>query len=104
MGAPSYKAKQSKAKQSKAKALSHPVTLLATLNSEIDFGGTNDRPVHTICVLLSPERDGPLHLRRLSRLSRLFKCDALVTKIKDAKDETTIRSLLIDPQGWMLAA
>jgi PTS system nitrogen regulatory IIA component len=54
--------------------------------------------------LLSPERDGPLHLRRLSSLSRLFKCDALVTKIKDAKDETTIRSLLIDPQGWMLAA
>lgn len=88
----------------KTPSLSKPVVALMTLKSGIHMNAPDGKAVHLVCALLSPERDGPLHLRRLSRLTRLFKCEELVDKIKDTKDEATIRSLLVDPQGWLLAA
>jgi PTS system nitrogen regulatory IIA component len=79
--------------------------VLATLAREIDdFKAADDQPVNIVAFILSPESDGPLHLRRLSRASRMLKNETLRKRLQDAQDELAIRSLLIDPEGWVLAA
>jgi len=79
-------------------------TLLATLEQPIDFNSIDNEPVDIIGFVLSPESDGPYHLRRLSRVSRLLKCPELRQKLHEAPDEMTMHALLMDPDGWLLAA
>lgn len=88
----------------KIRHLPHPVTVLARLATPVSFDSVDEHPVDIACLILSPEREGPLHLRRLSRLSRLLKNKELHSKIVETNDGQTIRSLLMDPDGWTLAA
>lgn len=79
-------------------------TVLATLERPLDFNAVDNQPVDVVCLVLSPENDGPCHLRRLSRISRLLKNETLHSKLRDAGDEQAMRALLIDPEGWLMAA
>ena len=81
-----------------------PFNILATLDRPVECDAIDDQPVDVVCLVLSPEADGPYHLRRLARVSRLLTNDMLHKKLHDAKDEQEIRSLLIDPEGWLMAA
>ncbi len=90
--------------QFKLKNLDKPVTAMIVLEKPVPFGANDGKPVDIICALFSPENDGPLHLRRLARLTRTLKDRELCEKIRDAGDEDIIRSLLISPEGWLLAA
>jgi PTS system nitrogen regulatory IIA component len=81
-----------------------PFLILSTLAREIDCGAVDEAPVNIVAFLLSPEKDGPLHLRRLSRVSRMLGNDHLKKRLIEARDESSIRALLIDPDGWLLAA
>lgn len=81
-----------------------PFLALATLNRDVDFGINDEQPVRIVAFLLSPEKDGPLHLRRLSRLSRFLDHNVLKERLIEARDEQAIRALLIDPDGWLIAA
>lgn len=85
-------------------ALRRPFKLLAKLESPALMASADRKPVDIVCLLLSPEKDGPLHLRRLARLSRVFKSQDLCSKIRNAEDALAIRSLLQTPQRWMEAA
>lgn len=80
------------------------MAILATLNTQVDFNAIDEEPVDLVCLVISPERDGPIHLRRLARVSRLLKCEDLHRKLVEAKDAESIRALLIDPEGWLMAA
>ena len=80
------------------------MAILATLNTQVDFNAIDEEPVDLVCLVISPERDGPIHLRRLARVSRLLKCDDLRKKLVEARDVESIRALLIDPEGWLMAA
>lgn len=87
------------------RGLKKPFLVLATLAREIDdFNSSDNQPVNLAALILSPESDGPLHLRRLSRVSRVLKNEILHKRLVEAQDELAIRSLMIDPEGWMLAA
>ena len=88
----------------KMKFLYRPFLALAVLAKPIKFDAIDQRPVDIIACLLSPELDGPLHLRRLSRLTRILKSRELCDVIRDTRDADTIRSLVLAPEGWMLAA
>ena len=88
----------------KAVGPQRPFVILATLDREIDFNAIDGAPVNIAAFVLSPESDGPLHLRRLSRISRLLSNEILQKRILEARDELAVRSLLIDPDGWLLAA
>ncbi len=80
------------------------MAIMATLNSQVDFDAVDGETVDLVCLVISPERDGPIHLRRLARISRLLRCDDLHKKLIEAKDIEAIRALLIDPEGWLMAA
>ena len=81
-----------------------PLSVLATLARPVDVRAADNQPADLACLVLSPASDGPRHLRRLSRISRLLLNAALHRKLCEARDEQAIRALLIDPEGWLAAA
>lgn len=88
----------------KMRRIQAPFTMLMTLDREINHESPDGQPIDIYCLLISPMNDGPIHLRRLSRLSRLLKNETLHRRIRETQDREVIRSLLMDPEGWLMAA
>lgn len=89
----------------KMRSLPRRFIALATLHTPIsDFETPDGKPVDLLCCLLSPETDGPLHLRGLSRLSRMLRQKELADKIRAEENPEAMRALLNGPDGWLLAA
>jgi PTS system nitrogen regulatory IIA component len=87
------------------KYLYKPYKILATLKKPVAFQTPDAKPVDLVCLVLSPEHDGPpLHLRHLARMSRVLKNADLRRQIREAKDLHSIRSLLSTSERVMLAA
>ncbi len=84
--------------------ITRPFTMLMTSSKDIHHDTPDGKPLHIYALLISPLSDGPIHLRRLSRISRLLKNDILRKKIRETHDEDIIQSLLTDPDGWLMAA
>ena len=61
----------------KMRRIQKPFTMLMTLDNEIKHETPDGKPLDLYCLLISPLSDGPIHLRRLSRLSRLLKNETL---------------------------
>ena len=78
--------------------------ILCSLQRPVDFNAIDGTRADIICLIISPQKDGALHLRSLSRISRLLNNETLCKKLRDAKDEEAIQTLLIDPEGWLMAA
>ncbi len=53
------------------KALPKPIVALGRTKTGIDFDSIDAAPVRIVFLLLTPEGDVPLHLKLLSRISRL---------------------------------
>lgn len=88
----------------KAHGIPRRFVIIANLINPVEFGAIDDQPVDLVCMLLSPSSHGGLHLRGLSRISRLFKNKELCQKLREAHDEDTMRALFLNPDGWLLAA
>jgi PTS system nitrogen regulatory IIA component len=78
--------------------------VLASLEEPVDFDAPDGKPVDLVCMLLSPKSDGPIHLRGLSRISRILKDDALCMKLRAAGNADEMHAVLMNPDGWLLAA
>lgn len=90
--------------QLKMRRVRAPFTMLMSVDNEIIHDTPDSKPIDLYCLLISPIDDGPIHLRRLSRLSRLLQNKTLHGRIRETRDRDVIQSLLIDPQGWVMAA
>lgn len=88
----------------KMRRIQSPFTMLMTTNNEVKHETPDGVAIDLYCLLISPLNDGPIHLRRLSRLSRLLKNETLRSRIRETQDRDIIQSLLMDPQGWLMAA
>jgi nitrogen PTS system EIIA component len=86
------------------KNLESPFTMFARLDQPVGFGAPDGAPVDLVFLVMSPDTDGPLHLRRLARVSRLLRDEALRTHLRGTDDADTLYSLLHDPVYRMLAA
>lgn len=78
--------------------------LLARLHERIDFNAVDNEHVDLVILLLSPEKDGPLHLCRLAQVSRYFKNERLCAELRAAKDEDAIRALMMIQEEFQIAA
>lgn len=76
---------------------------LVTLKDGVDFKAVDDKPVDIVCLLLSPEED-LLHLRGLSRISRMFKNKDLCQRLRETDDIIVIEALFDNPEEWSIAA
>lgn len=77
----------------KSTPLEKPHIVLATLSQGIDFGALDNEPVDIVCAVLSPRLDGALHLRRLSRMTRLLRESFLLQKLRAAASESELEKL-----------
>ena len=69
------------------------------LSKPIDFKADDGKQCDLIAVILSPQHHGPLHLRRLSRVSRLLKDTKMVDKLREAEDADVLKILLGSPDA-----
>lgn len=81
-----------------------PFTMLMTLDQPVKCDTPDGHVTDLYCLLISPAEDGPIHLRRLSRLSRLLRGESLLKRLRDTQDPDVMRAMLIDPDGWLMAA
>lgn len=77
--------------------------LFARLESPVDFDSVDDQPVDLVFVLLAPEDAGAAHLQALSRVSRLFRRDDVLEKMRSMTRCDELKAL-IDPASATIAA
>ncbi len=71
-----------------------PYTLFAKLSQPVEFDAVDGQPVDMVFLLVSPEKDGPLHLSRLARISRLFRDRDLCRNLRKTNNNNLLRSLI----------
>lgn len=84
--------------------LTAPLMILARLDQGLDFNSIDQQNVDLIFLLVSPKEEAGIHLRRLSRISRTLKNEALCSQLRAAKDAHEMRALLGLSQEWLVAA
>lgn len=60
----------------------------------VDFESIDGRPAHLFFVLLTPENSTGLHLKLLSRISRLLKNESFKKKLMKATDSNQVYSII----------
>lgn len=90
---------------STAKNIERPVHMFYKLSEPLKYKTAQDsRNVDLVFVLISPKEDGPFHLRRLSRASRLVQDSSFLQRLKDMDDKDAIRSQFMYPDRNIKAA
>ena len=88
----------------KLRGIGRPHVIFARLQKPLEFAAIDGRPVDLLLLLLSPESDGPVHLRRLARLTRLMRDETLRRHLRGTDDADTLCALLSDAKARRLAA
>ncbi len=70
--------------------------VFARLTPPLDFDAIDRHPVDLVFVLLSPEDAGADHLKALAKVSRLFRNQTLVEKLRGTSDAEAIYAILND--------
>lgn len=77
--------------------ISLPYTLFASMSQPVEFDAVDGAPVDMVFLLISPERDGPLHLNRLAKVSRLFRDRDFCSRLRGSDNDNDIRALIHRP-------
>lgn len=67
---------------------------LARLETPVDFESIDGEPVDLVYVIAAPENEGTEHLRALARVSRIFRDEDALTKLRGAKNAAALHALL----------
>ncbi|MEM6811272.1 MAG: PTS sugar transporter subunit IIA [Pseudomonadota bacterium] len=84
--------------------LTKPMIVLAKLNNPIESAEQDMQPVDLVCLVLSPDYEGPKHLQRLAIVSRYFKDEQFVEHLRQCKTADDIRNVLQVTNNQRLAA
>lgn len=76
--------------------LQRPCVVFARLITPIPFEAIDEQPVDLLFLLLSPEREGAVHLKALSRISRLLHDTNMCRKLRSTTTAEGLRGLLAD--------
>lgn len=84
--------------------LTRPLTIFAKLSSTVDFKANDGEPVDIVCLVLSPEFEGPKHLQRLSQTTRLLNDTHLLEKLRSTQDKDDVKMIMKEKNNARLAA
>ncbi|MCI4663274.1 MAG: PTS sugar transporter subunit IIA [Neomegalonema sp.] len=70
------------------------VGCLARLDAPVDFESIDGEPVDLVYVIAAPASEGAEHLKALARVSRIFRDDAVLQKLRGAKNAEAMHALL----------
>ncbi|HEX3218293.1 MAG TPA: PTS IIA-like nitrogen regulatory protein PtsN [Aestuariivirgaceae bacterium] len=71
--------------------------VFARLAQPVDFDAVDDQPVDLVFALLAPETAGADHLKALARISRLFRDQTVVQKLRGTGDREGLYAILTEP-------
>lgn len=77
----------------KTSVVSTSLAALATLHTPIDFDALDDKPVQIILLLVGTEGNVGIHLRLLSRISRMVGSDAFRASLLGARTTDEVLQL-----------
>lgn len=78
----------------KADGLQSMVGVFAQLANPVDFDALDRRPVDLAFLLLSPVEAGAEHLKALARVSRMFRDEAFIAKLRGVTGADAMYALL----------
>lgn len=81
-----------------------PYILCSLLESPVAFPSADDRAIDVVLILVSPEKNGPLHLQYLSRLTRMFREPRLLQSLRSVTCVDGMVSILSADNRKLLAA
>ncbi len=81
-----------------------PYILCALLETAVAFPSVDDSPIDIILTLISPEKNGPLHLQYLSRLTRMFREPRLLQSLRSVTCVDGMVSILSPDNRKLLVA
>lgn len=84
----------------KFRRLNKPFMILAKMHKEVEFKAVDGEPVDLVCIVMSPDKDGPIHLRRLSRITRLLRNNVLCNRLREAEDSQSMIDVLMETDSW----
>lgn len=83
----------------KFSSLDRPYNILATLDrnsqAHMPLAANDGEPVDVICLILSPEAEGTVYLRRLARISRFLRNENLLRCLRSAGNVEGMTACLI---------
>ena len=68
-----------------------------TLAQPIDYGAVDGAPIDLVVLLLSPIDGGAHHLKLLAQISRMLRDNAVATRLRGARTDDALYSLLVPP-------
>ena len=77
-------------------AATRPITLLATLETPVDFGSPDNMPVEVMALVLGADEDSNGYLSTVNAVSRILH--QRYAQLRYARSEAYIRSALEEPQ------
>lgn len=77
----------------KTSGVESSVAALATLANPVDFDSIDDKPVSIVLMLVGTEGNVGMHLRLLSRISRMIGSEAFRTSLLNAKTSEAVMEL-----------
>lgn len=78
----------------KLPSLKRVLGVFAQLETPVDFDSLDGKPVDLVFLLLAPEDAGAEHLKALARVSRLFRDQVTVAKLRGSSTGDAIYALL----------
>lgn len=81
-----------------------PYIVCATLDTPTLFPAVDENMIDVVLILVSPEKSGPLHLQYLSRLTRMFRDEKLLTNLKSVTCVDGMMSVLTPDNHRSIAA
>ncbi len=83
----------------KSTPLRQPFVLVARLDQPVDFNALDGQNVDIVCIVLSPQMDGPVHLQRLARVTRVFRDPRILEGLRKAASEEEMEIILRSEQA-----
>lgn len=77
----------------KTDSIEHSLVAVATLATPIDFDSLDDKPVSIIILLVGPDSNVGVHLRLLSRISRMVGSEQFRSSLLSAKSSEDVLAL-----------
>lgn len=77
-------------------SLDRPTGIFLRLKRAVDYHSADNIPVDCLFALFSPREDGAAHLRALAHVSRRFRDEGFVAKLRGARSEDALYALLTD--------
>lgn len=87
-----------------SKDIDTPYIMCSMLENSVTFPSVDDKSLDIILTLISPEKNGPLHLQSLSRLTRMFRNAQFLTSLRSVHSRDGMLSILCHDNRHLLAA